>query len=172
MRVACSFFGKGQFDSEKIEKLGDTWILTKSLEGPYYQPFEKDKISPDGDFEKMPRNLRKQSEIQKMVTTIKIKEKLNGIEVEIEMKGTDNVPVSLELIFRPGGTFEGVEKLSNSYLLTGQKGEYQVGKDKISFGPGKIEHKGLQLRGALPASDAPTVYITAFTPFKHTISLQ
>ena len=171
MRVACSFFGKGQFDSEKIEKQGDTWTLTKSLEGPYYQPFEKDKISPDGDFEKMPRYLRKQSEIQKLETTVKIIEKPQGIEVEIEMRGTDNVPVSLELIFRPGGTFNGVEKLLNSYLLSGEKGEYVVGDDKISFGPGKIEHKGLQLRGALPAADAPTVYITGFTPFKHVISL-
>lgn len=171
MRVACSFFGKGQFDSEKIEQQGDTWILTKTLEGPYYQPFEKDKISPDGDFEKMPRILRKQSEVQKMVTTIKIKEKLNGIEVEIEMKGTENVPVSLELIFRQGGTFRGVEKFTNSYLLSASTGEYVIGEDKISFGPGKIEHKGLQLRGALPASDAPTVYITGFTPFKHLINL-
>jgi hypothetical protein len=171
MRVACSFFGKGQFDSEKIEKLGDTWILTKSLEGPYYQPFEKDKISQDGDFEKMPRILRKQSEVQKMVTTIKIKEKLNGIEVEIEMKGTENVPVSLELIFRQGGTFRGVEKFTSSYLLSAGTGEYVIGEDKISFGPGKMEHKGMQLRGALPAMDAPTVYITGFTPFKHLINL-
>lgn len=171
MRVACSFFGKGQFDSEKIEQQGNTWILTKSLEGPFYQPFEKNQISPDGDFEKMPRNLRKQSEIQKLETTVKIIEKPQGIEVEIEMHGTDNVPVSLELIFRPGGTFNGVEKLLNSYLLSGEKGEYVVGEDKISFGPGKIEHKGLQLRGALPAADAPTVYITGFTPFKHVISL-
>jgi hypothetical protein len=119
----------------------------------------------------MPRILRKQSEVQKMVTTIKIKEKLNGIEVEIEMKGTENVPVSLELIFRQGGTFRGVEKFTNSYLLSASTGEYVIGEDKISFGPGKIEHKGLQLRGALPASDAPTVYITGFTPFKHLINL-
>lgn len=171
MRVACSFFGKGQFDSEKIELLGDTWMLSKTLEGPYYQPFEKDQISPDGDFEKMPRNLRKQSEIQKLETTVKIIEKPKGIEVEIEMKGTENVPVSLELIFRPGGIFKGVEQISNSYLLSSQLGEYVVGEDKISFGPGKIEHKGLQLRGALPAMDAPTIYITGFTPFNHVINI-
>jgi hypothetical protein len=171
MRVACSFFGKGQFDSEKIEYLDDNWILNKTLEGPYYQPFEKDQISPDGDFEKMPRNLRKQSEIQKIETTVKIIEKPKGIEIEIEMKGTDNVPVSLELIFRPGGTFKGVEKMSNSYLLYSQQGEYLVGEDKITFGPGKVEHKGVQLRGALPTLDAPTVYITGFTPFNHVIKI-
>lgn len=166
-----SFFGKGQFDSEKIEQQGDTWILTKSLEGPYYQPFDKEQISPDGDFEKMPRNLRKQSEIQKLETTVKIRKNLLGIAIEIDIKGTDNVPVSLELIFRPGGTFNGVEKFSNSYLLSAEMGEYVVGEDKIYFGPGKVEHKGLQLRGALPAMDAPTVYITGFTPLKHVINI-
>jgi hypothetical protein len=32
-----------------------------------------------------------------------------------------------------------------------------------------LEHKNTQLRGALPMMDAPTVYLTGFTPFKHTL---
>ncbi len=174
MRVASSFFGKGQFQSEKIEKQGDTWVLTKSLEGPYYQPLDKDKISPDGDLDKMPRTLRKQSEIQKLETTVKIKEANNGLEIEINMSGTEGVPVSLELIFRAGGTFSGVTKLptkDNAYLFSGEKGSYTVGSDSINFSLGKIEHKNVQLRGALPAMDAPTVYLTGFTPFRHILKL-
>ena len=174
MRISGSFFGKAQFQSEKIEQQNDTWILTQSLEGPYYQPLDKDKISPDGDLDKMPRTMRKQSEIQKLQTTVKVKEVKNGIEVEIEMTGTDNVPVSFELIFRAGGTFSGVNKYTkrdNAYLFSGDNGTYIVGNDSISFGPGKMEHKGVQLRGALPAMEAPTVYLTGFTPFKHTIKL-
>lgn len=174
MRVASSFFGKGQFQSEKIEQQGNTWVLTKSLEGPYYQPLEKDKISPDGDLDKMPRTLRKQSEIQKLETIVKIKEANNGLEVEINMNGTEGVPVSLELIFRAGGEFSGISKLSakeNAYLFSGEKGTYTVNGDTINFSSGKIEHKNVQLRGALPAMDAPTVYLTGFTPFKHTIKL-
>lgn len=172
MRVASSFFGKGQFQSEKIEQQGNTWVLTKSLEGPYYQPLDKDKISPDGDLDKMPRTLRKQSEVQKLETTVKIKEANNGLEVEINMNGTEGVPVSLELIFRAGGVFSGVSKLpakENAYLFSGEKGTYSVNGDTINFSSGKIEHKNIQLRGALPAMDAPTVYLTGFTPFKHTI---
>ncbi|MCP9767861.1 hypothetical protein EGI22_08045 [Lacihabitans sp. LS3-19] len=174
MRISGSFFGKGQFQTEKIEQIGDTWVLSKSLEGPYYQPHEKDKISPDGDLSKMPRSLRKKSEIQTLQTTVKVKEIYAGIEVEIEMSGTDNVPVSMELIFRAGGTFAGVNeytKRENAYLFSGQKASYTVGKDVISFGPGRIEHKGVQLRGALPAMEAPTVYLTGTTPFKHTLNL-
>lgn len=174
MRISGSFFGKGQFQTEKIEQIGDTWVMSKTLEGPYYQPHEKDKISPDGDLSKMPRSLRKKSEIQTLQTTIKIKETNSGIEVDVEMAGTDHVPVSFELIFRAGGTFSGVDQYAqkeNAYLLSGQKATYTVGSDVLNFGPGKLEHKGLQLRGALPAMDAPTVYLTGTTPFKHTLFL-
>ncbi len=174
MRVASSFFGKGQFQSEKIEQQGDTWIFRKSLEGPYYQPLDKEKISPDGDLDKMPRTLRKQSEIQKLETTVKIKEANNGLEIEINMSGTEGVPVSLELIFRAGGSFSGVTKLpknENSYLFSEQKGSYTVDNDSINFSSGKVEHKNIQLRGALPAMEAPTVYLTGFTPFRHILKL-
>lgn len=172
MRVAASFFGKGQFQSEKIEQTGNAWVLKKHLEGPYYQPLDKDKISPDGDLDKMPRTLRKQSEVQQLDTTVKIREVNNGIEVEIDISGTDEVPVSVELIFRAGGNFTGVTKHptnANAYLFSEQKGSYSTGNDTISFSSGRIEHKNIQLRGALPALDAPTVYLTGFTPFKHTI---
>jgi hypothetical protein len=174
MRVASSFFGKGQFQSEKIEQKGDTWVLTKSLEGPYYQPLDKEKISPDGDLDKMPRTLRKQSEIQKLETIVIIKEANNGLEIEINMSGTEGVPVSLELIFRAGGTFLGVTKSTkndNAYLFSEQKGSYTVGNDSINFSSGKVEHKNIQLRGALPAMDSPTVYLTGFTPFQHILKL-
>lgn len=174
MRVAASFFGKGQFQSERIEQQGDTWILRKSLEGPYYQPLDKDKISPDGDLDKMPRTLRKQSEIQKLETTVKVKEANNGLEIEINMSGTEGVPVAFELIFRAGGTFSGVTKhltKENAYLFSGEKGSYSVGSDTINFSSGMVEHKNIQLRGALPAMDAPTVYLTGFTPFRHILKL-
>lgn len=174
MRVAASFFGKGQFQSEKIVQEGNAWVLKKHLEGPYYQPLDKDKISPDGDLDKMPRTLRKQSEVQQLDTVVKIQEVNNGIEVEINMTGTDGVPVSLELIFRAGGTFTGVTGYPNNakaYLFSAQAGSYSVGNDTIHFSSGRIEHKGIQLRGALPALDTPTVYLTGFTPFRHTIRL-
>ncbi len=174
MRIAASFFGKGQFDSVKIEQEGNTWVLRKSLEGPYYQPIAKEQIVADGDWDKMPRANRPQSEIQKLMTIVKISEANNGLQIEIDMHGTEGVPVSFELIFRAGGTFSGVTKhpqKDNAYLLAGESGSYTINSDTIQFGPGKAEHKGIQLRGALPAVDAPTVYLTGFTPFKHTISL-
>ena len=174
MRVAASFFGKGQFEAEKIEQEGDAWVLKRSLEGPYYQPLSADKIAPDGDWDKMPRSSRPQSEVQKLETRVRIKEANNGLEIEVNISGTEGVPVSFELIFRAGGTLGGVEKYvkkENAYLLTSESGTYTVGNDRIRFGSGKVLHKGVQLRGALPAMNAPTVYLTGFTPFEHTIRL-
>ncbi len=174
MRVAASFFGKGQFDSATIVQQGNSWVLKKSLEGPYYQPIDPDKIDPTGDWDKMPRTARPQSEIQKLDTVVTVTEAANGLQIQFDISGTEGVPVTLELIFRAGGTFAGVDKYpkkENAWLLSGESGTYSVGANTIHFGPGKLEHKGLQLRGALPAMDAPTVYLTGFTPFRHMVKL-
>jgi hypothetical protein len=174
LRISASFFGKGQFQTEKIEKKGDGWVLSQVLDGPYWQPYPNDRIDPGGDWEKMPRTNRKQTEVQRYEATVTIRENENGMEAGIQITGTENVPVSIELIFRAGGTLAGVTKhptRANAYLLQGDSGSYTVQKDTITFGPGKALHKGVVLRGALPPMDAPTVYLTGFTPFQHTIKL-
>ena len=174
MRIATSFFGKGQFQTAKIKAIDKNWVLQNSLEGPYYQPLDADKISPDGDLDKMPRTLRLQSEVQELNYLVKVTELPTGVEVNFDISGTDGVPVSLELIFRPGGIFSGVSPIPNkkdTYLFPSSIGSYTVGNDQITFSPGIILHKGVQLRGALPAMESPTVYLTGITPFKHKITL-
>jgi hypothetical protein len=57
------------------------------------------------------------------------------------------------------------------FLFSSSQGSYTVGTDKITFSPGLMIHKGVQLRGALPAMESPTVYLTGITPFKHKITL-
>jgi hypothetical protein len=172
VRFASSFFGKGQFQSEKVAQEGNQWILTQKLDGPYFQPYPRESIAPDGDWEKMPKNFRPQSEIQVLETTVAIRETADGMEIEIKTNGTERVPAALELIFRPGGVLKGVVKIENSkdaWLLKEDNGTYQMGDDTITFGPGIALHKNIALRGALPAMEAPTVYLTGSTPFKHII---
>ncbi|GGH44136.1 hypothetical protein GCM10007423_42080 [Dyadobacter endophyticus] len=172
VRFASSFFGKGQFQSEKIIENGKEWVLTQKLDGPYFQPYPKESIVADGDWEKMPRNFRPQSEVQILETKVMIWETPGGMEIEVATNGTERVPAALELIFRPGGTLKGVSKIENtkdSWLLKEAAGSYELGGDTISFGPGLALHKNIALRGALPAMEAPTVFLTGFTPFKHVI---
>lgn len=174
VRLASSFFGKGQFQSEKIEENGKGWKLVQTLDGPYYQPYPKDFIAKDGDWEKMPRLFRPVSEVQQLETTVLIKEIENGMDIEIQTNGTERVPLAVELIFRPGGTFSGVTRLENTkdaWLLKDGTGSYTFNGDTIKFGPGIGLHKNIVLRGALPAMEAPTVFLTGFTPFKHIIRI-
>jgi len=172
VRFASSFFGKGQFQSEQVNVNGAVYELTQKLDGPYWQPYPKDAIDPGGDWEKMPKINRAQSEIQHLETNIRIKETKEGMEIEVVSNGTDRVPAALELIFRPGGELKGVVKVEgskDSWILKEGTGSYTFGSDTISFGPGLGLHKNIALRGSLPPMDAPTVFLTGFTPFKHTI---
>lgn len=174
VRFASSFFGKGQFLCENIEQNGNTWEMAETLEGPYYQPYPKDAIAEDGDWEKMPRINRVQSEVQKLKIKIQIRETKHGMEIEISTSGTERVPVALELIFRPGGELKGVTKIAGSkdaWLLEEGTGSYSFKEDTITFGPGLALHKNTALRGALPAMDAPSVYLTSFTPFRHVLQI-
>ncbi len=178
VRFAASFFGKGQFEGEEIGKNGDEWTMTRSLEAPYYQPFPPNKIpeSSGGNWEKLPNTEREQSEVQRLVSKVKIRATGSGMEADIEIAGTDGVPVTVELIFREGGTFGGTKPLDvlekNAYSLESTKqGTYTYQGDTITFGPGRFEHQDLHLRGALPRLEAPTVYLTGFTPFRHTLRL-
>ncbi|CRK17423.1 hypothetical protein BN1708_017571, partial [Verticillium longisporum] len=90
---------------------------------------------------------------------------------------------TFELTFRGNGTFKGVKELTNvdgvktTHLVEGT-GEYSVGNDKITFGPGIGEglivadggeqyswHAGaLVLKGQ-------KVYITGTSPLKYTLNL-
>ena len=174
MRIAASFFGKGQFQSSDIKQEGNNWILKNALEGPYYQPYPPDKIDPQGDLSKMPRTMRPKSEVQNLSYVVGISEHEEGINIDFEIKGTEGVPVTLELIFRPGGKLKGVNSVNgkpNSYLFADKEGSYSVGEDTIKFSPGIALHKGINLRGALPSVEAPTVYLTGISPFKHTLKL-
>ena len=174
MRFASSFFGKGQFQTDDLVKTEKGWELVQKLEGPYYQPISRNQISKDGDWEKMPKTNRKQSEVQFLETKIIVKEVDGGMEIEIITTGTERVPIAWELIFRPGGNFKGVTKIENSkdsWLLKESYGNYTFEKNSISFGPGIALHKNIALRGALLPMDAPTVYLTGFTPFRHVVRL-
>jgi hypothetical protein len=175
IRFSASFFGKGQFQGTEIRQEGKDYVMEQKLLGPYWQPYPKDSIPPDGDWNKMPKSNRPQSEVQKLTSLVRVRETSNGMECDIEIKGTDGVPVSMELIFREGGIFKNVEPVTSekdTYLLkTAEAGTYTLQNDTLTFGPGRAEHKGIQLRGALPRVNAPTVYLTGFTPFKHTLRL-
>lgn len=174
MRFASAFFGKGQFSADSYRVENGKYILSSELTGPYYQPFPKENIPGDGVWSKMPRTKRQQSEIQKLYSTVTIQEEGDGFSIDIAITGTDNVPVALELIFRPGGSFSGTvphEGMEETVFLKEGMGKYTGNGSSIKFGPGIYEHKWVAIRGALPKMDAPTAFLTGTTPFHHSIKI-
>ena len=175
IRVGASFFGsRGQFMAEQTEFDGEKIVLSRRKKHGYFQPFPKDKIPGDGIYEKMPRYGRELSEAQTIDYRISITENQGKISMDIEIDGTDYVPVSIEMSFRPGGELSGVvtdKNTKNSYFLMDGMGQYKVGKDVITFGPGAVTHKWADMRGMLPKQNGNSVYLTGYTPFKHTIEL-
>lgn len=169
VRLSAAFFGKGQFVAEKMEKVGDTYVLSSTIEGPYYQPLPKEKIPADIDaWSKVPRTEREQSNVQKLQTKVFVTMANGKAMVRISVDGPENLPVTLELGFREGGKFNNVipkAGVSGAYLpRDGQFVTYERNGDKISIGPGVVHHKWTQLRGALPKLQADCLYFTDYAP--------
>src|SRR5258705_434649 len=121
------------------------------------------------------QKLRPQSEICHFQQSASITETKTGFRVRVQADGTKNVPVTIEINFREGGKLEGVvpmHKIENGWALASGKCTYRMGSDTISFGPARHEHSFVQMRGALPKLSGPSVYLTGFTPFDHTIEFE
>ena len=112
--------------------------------------------------------------MQRLVSRLVVRESAGAFEIDVDVAGTDRVPLAIELGFRRGGALSGVEPLPgtpDAFLLRGETGEYRLGGEMIRFGPGRAEHTWTDLRGALPKLDALSVYLTGFTPFRATLRI-
>lgn len=175
VRFASAFFGKGQFEGANLRKAGDTWILEQDLVGPYYQPLPAELLPGDGDWSKMPRARRPQSEVQRLHSEARITERDGGFDLEIRIDGCADVPVAVELGFRHDGVLQGVtpvEGIADAHLLEAGLGEFTVDGDTIRFGPGRVTHRWTALRGALPKLDAQSVFLTGQTPLQMSLRLE
>ncbi len=174
VRFASAFFGKGQFASEKIEQRDGGHYLTQSLSGPYYQPFDPPRRITTDNYDSTRRE-RKQSNVCHLEQSVFIKELDNGFSLRIQAKGTNDVPLAIEINLREGGKFDGCEpvpKVSDGWILPKGFAVYRAGADAIKFGPGAAPNQYTQVRGADAKLPGPSVYITGSTPFDHTLTFE
>ncbi len=171
LRMAGAFFGKGQFVPEGLERRPDGWQLAQTLEAGYYQPFDPPRrITPSNWYQTRPE--RRLSEICRLEYRATVTETTSGFQVRLQAGGTHGVPVSVEINFGEGGHLEGCQphpEVPQCWLLTEGFGIYRMGNHQLRFGPGRSEHRYVQVRGADPKLPGPSVYLTAFTPFDHTL---
>jgi hypothetical protein len=175
VRFASAFFGKGQFAAENIEERDGGYFLSQSLEGPYYQPLDPvRKVGPD-DWGEV-RAARKRTEISKLTQSATVTPTAKGFRLRVQSHGQADVPLAVEINFREGGRFEGpvetVAKIPDAFALKSGSGVYCVGSYGIRFGNGANAHMWTQVRGADAKLPGPSVYLTGFTPFDHTIEFE
>ena len=85
------------------------------------------------------------------------------------------MPVAIEINLREGGVFSGCEplaKVPDAWSLPKGYSVYRSGADAIKFGPGAAAHTYTQVRGAEVKLPGPSVYITGYTPFDHTLTFE
>ena len=139
VRLASAFFGKGQFVGERLEVDGGRYVLRQVLAGPYYQPLPPELRHADGSWDPADRARRRQSEVQRLDSRLAVRESGGAFEVDVEVAGTDRVPLAIELGFRRGGTLDGVVPLEggrDAFLLPQGKGEYRLRGRRSGSAPG------------------------------------
>jgi hypothetical protein len=169
VRFASAFFGKGQFAAGRWTKTAAGYRLEQNLEGVYYQPFDPPRRITTANYDST-RAQRKHSEVCRLTQAVEVRERKGGFSLAIESLGTDGVPVAIEISLRPGGKLDGC----TSGLITSERASYQVGSDEVRFGPGVVPspHQWTQIRGAEPQVPGTSVYVTGFTPFRHTVEFE
>ena len=175
IRFISAFFGKGQFKSQSFELKGKTIEMSQKLEGPYYQPFSPTRLI-DSEMWDSTQKTRPRTEVSMFEQGASIEEADGGYNLRIHSKGTELVPITIEIAFRPGGKLTGVKPISgapDSYLIDGPEARYQVGKDIIKVSPGASAHSWTREMRYIEAKlPGPTLYFTGFAPFDHTIQFR
>jgi hypothetical protein len=174
VRFASAFFGKAQFVPGRWRPDGTGYTASQSLEGPYYQPLDPPRRVGTEEWEET-RKQRPRSEVCRLEQSATVTEIADGFRVRLKSHGTKGVPVAVEINLREGGKIEGCSPaphVDNGWLLAGGYATYKLGGDAIRFGPGAAPHRYTQVRGAEAKLPGPSVYVTGFTPFDHTLEFR
>lgn len=191
-RLSTSFFNTGYVRSEGLERKGDKYLLQEKKEAYYYQPLPQKIINKEGDY-KLSESLDRRfwskmdfaarpKDTLTLESRIVIEEIGDGFRMDIEVSGTDNVEVTLDLCFRDGGSFKGAIKGEDKrdFFLEDGFAKYTSGSDTIEVGPGKYEHGNINgLDGEVYSTHFGSIkgkgqhlYICGLAPFKHTLTIK
>lgn len=185
MRMSARFFSTGYFRSEGITQQDGKYILHRKIEAPYYQPLKSKDRRTDGDYaltpstddrfwSKMDFEKRPVSNVKTLDSKVTFYERDGEATLEFEVTGLEGVAVTIHLCFDEDGILSGV---NDKQFLEKGNATFTNAQDTITFGPGVKKHdwiQGLEGEkysvhfGSLQTS-GQHVYLTGFTPFKHTL---
>lgn len=163
------------FIPQTIEELPDGCRLEAEAESWYYLPFKEKQDT--SDWWKMDQTKREKLISSRLKTTLKIREKDQGLELHLKAEGLDRLPLRLEICIPAGVTLE-----HPAFALEAAAGEGMILKDgylevhdgsvTMEIGPGFGEHsfKG-HYSGEEINSAGYTVYANGYTPLEKHFSL-
>ena len=173
VRFATGFFGKGQFKPTQFARRDGAYVLTQSLEGPYYQPFTPSRRI-DMTFDDT-REQRPKSQISKLTQAAEIRETANGFTLRLQAHGTNDVPLTIEINCREDATLDGVDQVSPG-VYRPHPGAAAIfisrGSQAIRISPPVVAHKWYDVRGAEAKLPGPSIYLTGLTPFDVTLNFE
>jgi hypothetical protein len=146
VRLSREFFGLGPFRPTELDVLDDgRFRLTERVTAGYHQPLAAETRRPLGDYDLTDEGRFSASmsfgdralDPVTLTTTVDVAVTPGEVVLDVETAGAD-VPWSLQLTFRAGGTFSGVstDAGTGERVLDAGTGSYRVGSDTVTFGPG------------------------------------
>lgn len=146
VRLSREFFGLGPFRPTSLESLGDgRYRLTETVSAGYHQPLPAAArrtdgayaLGDEGRFSASMSFGARAADTVSLTTTVDVTVTPDAVSLDVTTEGAD-VPWSLQLTFRGGGTFTGVstDAATGEDVLADGTGTYRVGDDAVSFGAG------------------------------------
>jgi hypothetical protein len=143
MRLSSQFFSMGYFYSEGIKKNGNSYVLHKKLEVPYYQPLPANKRKANGDYKlspsiddrfwnKMDFSNRPVSNVKTLDTTVTFNEVNGSHELSFHVTGLAGVLVTIELCFNEGGKLSGITEVREA-IISLNRGWVSMNLVEIAF---------------------------------------
>ena len=163
------------FIPQTIEELPDGCRLEAEAQSWYYLPFKEKQDT--SDWWKMDQSKREKLISSRLKTTLEIREKEQGLELNLKAEGLDRLPLRLEICIPAGVSIE-----HPAFALEAGAGESMILKDgyleihdgltTVEIGPGFGEHsfKG-HYSGEEINSASYTVYANGYTPLEKHFSL-
>jgi hypothetical protein len=188
VRLSRHFFGLGPFRADAMTEAAGILVLEERLSPAYFGPLSPERRRPAGDYRlvdegrfsaAMSFDERPRDEVP-LRTRIEVTPTEDGVRLVLDTDG----PLctwSLELAFRAGGVFEGLDTdAATTGILSSGTARYRVGDDAIEFGPGTGVtasggyHPGEDYAylGGTDAMSGPRAYLTGTTPGRATIDLR
>lgn len=177
LRLAGSFYAKGQFAAQEIKETENGFLMTYRVRWGYKGVFpEKPATSV---WAEMDHSLRPDIHMQDYILMVHVTVHENGAQFAVESQGVECVPTKLEIMLQPGGCY-----ITDAVEINARGGEYLYQKSAESVYRYADHHElhiaggyhkdtyGENMRGTLMRDDKSVfIAMTQATPVKEEVIL-